>query len=109
MATTSGLRMRVGLIPDLGGPLLACVRDNRSMTDLPRKAAARSRDDTVPEPVDTLLATLAGAWAGRELVSYAEGRVPATTGATLRLDPQLTALETHRWPRHAACGCAWGE
>jgi bacteriocin biosynthesis cyclodehydratase domain-containing protein len=71
-------------------------------------AVARPRDDTVPEPVDPLLATLAGAWAARELVSLAEGRLPVTTSATVRLDPLVTALETQRWPRHPACGCTWG-
>ncbi len=70
-------------------------------------AVAHEREDTVPEPVDSLLATLASAWAARELVSFAEGRRPATTSTTVRLDPHLTALETHRWPRHPACGCTW--
>ena len=70
-------------------------------------AVAREREDTVPEPVDRLLATLACAWAARELASRAEGRPPATASVTVRLDPHLTALETHRWPRHPACGCGW--
>ena len=67
----------------------------------------REREDTVPEPVDRLLAALACAWAARELASCAEGRLPATASVTVRLDPQLTSLETHRWPRHPACGCGW--
>jgi bacteriocin biosynthesis cyclodehydratase domain-containing protein len=70
-------------------------------------AVTREREDTVPEPVDAVLATLAAAWAAREMVSYAEGREPATTSATIRLDPHLTALETQTWPRHPACGCSW--
>jgi hypothetical protein len=70
-------------------------------------AVAHEREDTVPEPVDPLLATLACAWAARELVSFAEGRRPATASTTVRLDPHLTALETQQWPRHPACGCAW--
>ena len=70
-------------------------------------AVTREREDTVPEPVDRLLATLACAWAARELASSAEGRLPATASVTVRLDPHLTALETHRWPRHPACGCGW--
>lgn len=70
-------------------------------------AVTRARDDTVPEPVDSILATLVCAWAARELVSYAEGRRPSTASTTVRLDPHLTALETQHWPRHPACGCAW--
>ncbi len=70
-------------------------------------AVMREREDTVPEPVDRLLAALASAWAARELASCAEGRLPATASVTVRLDPHLTALETHRWPRHPACGCGW--
>lgn len=70
-------------------------------------AVGRPRDDTLPEPVDPALATLAAAWAARELVSHTEGRVPATSSTTVRLDAHLTCLETHCWPRHPACGCAW--
>ena len=71
-------------------------------------AVTRVREDTVPEPVDTLLATMAAAWAARDLVSHAEGRPTATASTTIRLDPHLTSLETHCWPRHPACGCTWG-
>jgi bacteriocin biosynthesis cyclodehydratase domain-containing protein len=70
-------------------------------------AVTRVREDTVPEPVDVLLATLAASWVARDLVSHVEGRPFSTTSTTIRLDPHLTALETHCWPRHPACGCAW--
>jgi bacteriocin biosynthesis cyclodehydratase domain-containing protein len=70
-------------------------------------AVTREREDTVPEPVDALLAAIACAWAAREIVSHAEGRRPATASATVGLDPHLTALETHCWPRHPDCGCGW--
>jgi bacteriocin biosynthesis cyclodehydratase domain-containing protein len=72
-------------------------------------AVERPRHDTVPEPVDPALAALATAWAARELVSHAEGRRPPTASTTVRLDPHLTALETHCWPRHPACGCTWAD
>jgi bacteriocin biosynthesis cyclodehydratase domain-containing protein len=70
-------------------------------------AVGRVREDTLPEPVDTTLATLAFAWAARDLVSRAEGHRPATASTTIRLDPHVSSLATHRWPRHPACGCAW--
>jgi bacteriocin biosynthesis cyclodehydratase domain-containing protein len=72
-------------------------------------AVTHDRDDSVPEPVDGSLATLGAAWTVRELVSHAEGRRPATLSTTVRLDPHLTAVETHYWPPHPACGCTWGE
>lgn len=70
-------------------------------------AVGRDRQDAIPEPVDPILASLAVAWAARELASHAEGRRPPTTSTTIRLDPHLTALETQHWPRHPACGCCW--
>jgi bacteriocin biosynthesis cyclodehydratase domain-containing protein len=70
-------------------------------------ASARTRDDTVPEPVDTLLAALAVAWTAREVTSALEGRGPGSLSTTIRLDPHLTALETQAWSRHPGCGCAW--
>jgi bacteriocin biosynthesis cyclodehydratase domain-containing protein len=72
-------------------------------------AVTRPRCDTLPEPVDPALAALAAAWTARELASYAEGRRPSTASTTVRLDPHLTALETHCWPRHLACGCTWAD
>lgn len=71
------------------------------------RAASRPREDRLPEPVDSALATLAAAWAAREVVTACEGGRPTTTGATIRLDPLLTALETHSWPVHPDCGCSW--
>jgi bacteriocin biosynthesis cyclodehydratase domain-containing protein len=70
-------------------------------------AVTQGRPDSLTEPVDGLLCRLVTSWAAREVVSYAEGRAPATASATVRLDPDLTALETHAWPRHPACGCSW--
>lgn len=67
----------------------------------------RDRADGLPEPVDVLLASVALAWAARDLVSYAERRRPATWSATVRLEPALAGIETQRWLRHPACGCGW--
>lgn len=71
-------------------------------------ACTRTRADALPEPVDPLLATLASAWAARELVTWLEGESPTTAGGTVRLDPRLRTLESYSWPRHPACGCDWG-
>src|SRR5664279_1595425 len=68
---------------------------------------SRDRADGVPEPVDNLIATVALAWAARDLASYAEGSSPSTWSTTIRFDPHLTSLRTQVWQRHPACGCAW--
>ncbi|MDX6299001.1 MAG: hypothetical protein QOF53_215 [Nocardioidaceae bacterium] len=71
-------------------------------------AASQDRADGAPEPVDPLLATLALAWAARDLASYVDGGRPSTWSSTLTLHPRLSRLETRAWLRHPACGCCWG-
>lgn len=70
---------------------------------------ADRRGDGTPEPVDSALATLAVAWAVRDLVTWIDGGRPATWSATVALRPQLAALEALTWLRHPECGCSWGE
>lgn len=70
-------------------------------------ATARGRPDGVPEPVDSVLATLAVAWAARDVLSHLEGRSPSSLSGVVRLDPHLTSLETGSWLRHPDCGCGW--
>jgi len=69
-------------------------------------ASSRDRPDGSGEPVDQLLATLAAAWAARDLASYAAGRRPATWSATVRIEAELTAIESRGWLRHPECGCS---
>jgi bacteriocin biosynthesis cyclodehydratase domain-containing protein len=71
---------------------------------------ARSRDDRldgVAEPVDTALATLAVAWAVRDLVTHVEGGRPSSWSATVRLSAGLASVTQTEWLRHPACGCGW--
>ena len=70
-------------------------------------AASRDRADGAPEPVDPLLASLAVAWAARDLASYVDGGRPSTWSATVTVHPQLSRIETRSWLRHPACGCSW--
>lgn len=65
------------------------------------------RSDGVLEPMDGLLTALAVAWAARDVTSHAEGRRPSTWSTTIRLDPELTDLESRQWWRHPECGCGW--
>jgi len=72
-------------------------------------ATTHGRADALPEPVDSLLATLAAAWTARDLVSHLEGHSPSTASTTLVLDARLGSLEAQTWARHPACGCSWTE
>lgn len=93
----------------------ACLRclDAHRIEDDPRAgvlAAAHARavrHDGVVEPVDTALATLAAAWAVRDLVSWIEGERPSTWSATVQLSATLSPVTHAEWRRHPACGCSW--
>jgi bacteriocin biosynthesis cyclodehydratase domain-containing protein len=95
----------------------ACLRclDAHAAADDPRGAtlgtrharAALDRHDGVAEPVDTALATLAVAWAVRDLLTHVEGDRPSTWSATVRLTPTLAPVTHAEWLRHPACGCSW--
>lgn len=62
----------------------------------------------VAEPVSPSLLALGWALAAHDLVTYVEGGEPATWSATISVDRHLT-VERTRWPRHACCGCGWGD
>jgi bacteriocin biosynthesis cyclodehydratase domain-containing protein len=70
-------------------------------------ASSRDRPDGAPEPMDPLLASLALAWAARDLATYVDGGRPSSWSATVTLHPTLSRLETRSWLRHPACGCSW--
>jgi bacteriocin biosynthesis cyclodehydratase domain-containing protein len=69
--------------------------------------AGQHRHDGVAEPVDTALATLAVAWAVRDVVSHVEGERPATWSTTVRFTATLSTVTQTEWRRHPACGCSW--
>jgi bacteriocin biosynthesis cyclodehydratase domain-containing protein len=72
------------------------------------RAVRAERADGVPEPVDAALASLALAWAARDLATFAEGATPTTLASTIELAPRLDTVATERWPPHPRCGCCWG-
>ena len=71
------------------------------------RAVRSDRADGVPEPVDAALASLALAWAARDLATYAEGGTPTTLARTVELGPRLETVETKAWSPHPRCGCSW--
>ena len=93
---------------------LRCLDAHEVMRD-PRSAALRLRHpdpddvraDGVAEPVDTALATIAVAWAVRDLVSMLDGELPSSWSATVRLTATLSPVTQTEWRRHPACGCSW--
>ena len=109
---------RAVLGPFVGPGRSACLRcvdahrtdADRSWPLLVRQyaaAAARDRSDGAPEPVDPLLASIALAWAARDLATYVDGGRPSTWSATITVAPDLSELETRAWLRHPACCCTW--
>jgi bacteriocin biosynthesis cyclodehydratase domain-containing protein len=93
---------------------LRCIDAHRSVDDpesgllAARHAlAAGDRHDGVADACDSALATLALAWAVRDLVTHAEHERPSTWSATVRLSATLTAVTQTEWLRHPACGCSW--
>jgi bacteriocin biosynthesis cyclodehydratase domain-containing protein len=70
-------------------------------------ASARDRGDGIPEPVDPLLASLAVAWAARDVATYVDGGRPSTWSSTLTFEPDLGAVAARTWLRHPDCGCGW--
>jgi bacteriocin biosynthesis cyclodehydratase domain-containing protein len=70
-------------------------------------ASSRDRADGAPEPVDPMLASLAVAWAARDLASYVDGLRPSTWSSTVTVHPTLDRIETRPWLRHPGCCCSW--
>lgn len=81
-----------------------CVDAHHELTDPRRSLLLEQVEVTVPrEPAHHAVAL---AWAVADLVAWAEGRLPSTWSATVRLDAGLDVRRT-AWARHPACGCAW--
>jgi hypothetical protein len=100
------------------GPLVvpgvtACLRcvDAHAQEGDPRRPVVVDQlaRRTGSAPLDELTATLALAWAVRDLVLHAEGERPATWSATVDLDTAGSSCvpAPRAWPRHPHCGCAW--
>jgi bacteriocin biosynthesis cyclodehydratase domain-containing protein len=82
-------------------------RDPRRALVVQQYAEAPASRDGRPEPVPADLLDLAVAYLARDVLTWAEGRRPATWSATVRVDASLELARTP-WPRHPACGCSWG-
>ena len=85
---------------------LRCVDAHRGHHD-PRRALVVEQLTGLPAaPDDPTLATLAAAWAVRDLLTFLDGGEPATWSATVELGPALPPRR-RTWERHPHCGCTW--
>lgn len=85
---------------------LRCVDAHRGEQD-PRRALVVEQLAGLPAaPDDPALASLALAWAVRDLLTHLEGGRPATWSATVEIGPDLRP-QRRTWARHPHCGCSW--
>ncbi len=93
---------------------LRCVDAHASMGDPDHvavttryvHATSRPRPDGVPD-TDPALASVALAWAVRDVLAHLAGRVPSTWSRTISLGAEPTERREQRWLRHPHCGCSW--
>jgi hypothetical protein len=85
---------------------LRCVDAHRGEHDPRRALVVEQLAGRRAAPDDPALASLAIAWAVRDLVTHLDGGQPSTWSATVELGADL---RPHRrtWTRHPHCGCSW--
>ena len=104
--------------PFVAPGLTACLRcidahqsirdpDHVAVTNRYVRATSRARPDGVPDVTDPVLATVAVAWAVRDVVAHLDGRRPSTWSRTLFLGPEPSHRHEQDWSRHPECGCSW--
>lgn len=85
---------------------LRCVDAHRAERDPRRALVVDQLAGRAVAPPDPLVATIAAAWAVRDLLTFLEGGEPSTWSSTVELGPDLRPRR-HPWRRHPHCGCAW--
>jgi bacteriocin biosynthesis cyclodehydratase domain-containing protein len=80
--------------------------DHVAVTTRYAQASGSPRGDGVPD-LDPALASIALAWAVRDVTAHLDGHEPSTWSRTLHLRPDPTRREEQAWPRHPHCGCSW--
>jgi bacteriocin biosynthesis cyclodehydratase domain-containing protein len=83
--------------------------DHVAVTTRYAEATARPRPDGMPDVVDPALATIALAWAVRDVVAHLAGAAPSTWSRTLFLGPDPTQRREERWLRHPMCACSFAD
>jgi hypothetical protein len=80
--------------------------DHVAVTARYARATGQPRPDGVPD-LDPALASLATAWAVRDVVAHLDGREPSTWSRTLVLSAEPAKRSEQEWLRHPQCGCWW--
>lgn len=88
------------------GACLRCVDAHRGEQDPRRALVVDQLAGLASAPDDPALASVAVAWAVRDVLTHLDGGQPSTWSATIELGPDL---RPHRrtWTRHPHCGCSW--
>lgn len=83
-------------------------RDPRRSLVVQQYAARAGLPGDLPEPVHADLLDVAVGWLARDVTRWADRERPVTWSTTVDVDTTLTLPRTP-WPRHAGCGCSWGQ
>ncbi|MBA2953848.1 hypothetical protein GON03_05925 [Nocardioides sp. MAH-18] len=87
---------------------LRCVDAHLGEHDPRRAVVVEQLAGRVGGPEDPALATVATAWAARDVLRYLSGELPTSWSATLDLGPACGAVRRD-WARHPYCGCSWAQ
>lgn len=85
---------------------LRCVDAHLGEQDPRRAVVVEQLSGRAAAPDDPVLATVATAWAVRDVLRYLAGELPTTWSATVDLGAGPGAVR-HEWSRHPYCGCSW--
>jgi hypothetical protein len=85
---------------------LRCVDAHLGEHDPRRAVVVEQLAGRVAVPDDPLLATVATAWAVRDVLRYLAGELPTSWSATIDLGPAPGPVRRD-WERHPYCGCCW--
>lgn len=108
-----GVRDLVGVIGPLVQPgRTACIRcvdaaytdRDRAWSTLVESAAVHRRQAAACDPT---VAALVGAWAAQEVVAWASGVRPQTSGAVVEVPMGFGDVQRHEFDLHPKCGCGW--
>lgn len=85
---------------------LRCVDAHLGEHDPRRAVVVEQLAGLVAAPDDPLLATVAIAWAVRDVLRYLAGELPTAWSATVDLGG-ADGAQRRAWSRHPYCGCSW--
>jgi len=85
---------------------LRCVDAHLGEVDPRRAVVVEQLSGRPAAPDDPILASVATAWAVRDVLRYLAGGLPTCWSATIDLGP-APGVARRAWARHPYCGCSW--